>query len=173
MNYLNYINDDLKSIILSYLNIDDIFKLDNINNILNNKIFWINKLKYDNMEEYVLYLNNNYLDNYFKFIKINTDINTTFKNMKKSIYVRYKINLEVNSNYNDNYLFNFTKKDIIYDITEINREYISITIKYNSKFDNYTYDIIKVNDYNYSLLPSGDINKNEFKKILIRFMLIE
>ena len=76
MDYFKLLNNDVLSEIITRLNLNDITTVNNIFNIsvINDKLFWINKLKVDNLDEYVKFLDIvgelSYIDKYDKILKM-------------------------------------------------------------------------------------------------------
>ena len=83
MSYLNILNYDITSEILIFLDIYEIKKLKNIfniDNIINKKLFWINKLKFIHLDNYIkfldLYDQLDYIDKYNKILNIHMTISS-------------------------------------------------------------------------------------------------
>ena len=81
MSYLDIINHDILSEILLFLDIYEIKKLKNIfniDNVINAKLLWINKLKLIHLDNYIkfldLYNQLDYIDKYNKILNIHMTI---------------------------------------------------------------------------------------------------
>lgn len=78
--YFDYLPDELLGEILLYLGPFDILYLSesiNTESVICSKIFWINKLSYTEMEEYIPFLSllkDRFLDEYFKILEIDEKV---------------------------------------------------------------------------------------------------
>ena len=178
--YFNYIPYELIEIIMlympsftskevNYLKFQTAFpEIKYIKDILNSKIFWINRLKDEKLDEYIPFLghNNNYIEDYKQFVNIKNNVNTIISECDQIFFPQLAFRIKENININELIttldLKNF--KNMIPDLRS-EPKHIVIFRKIG-------------NDYNYLYLHgsnkiySKDITIDNFILVLIKLYLL-
>ena len=155
--YLNFSPSGLIEEILVYLNAESIINLQKISVQANNKYFWINKLKLDNLGVYTQFLSA--IDvapqDYQKFIEINEYIQNFIHNFK-GFNARMTIKMSDDINFKLLKINNLTIEEL--KNCSVSNKLIHIYFR-----DKYTYDHV---------LNHGELTEDEFKLLLIKLSLI-
>ena len=171
MNYLDFIPPELIVEILLYLDIDEIENLSkislNVRDVFNTKLFWIKKLQFDNMSEYIPFLGRNetHLNDYKEFMKIEEEIYSTLgmtRNFNGFITIKLKKYVDIRD-----LIHKYTPEEIANLIT-LKSDNISLTyIEYRGKHK-YQYESTFVSNVDRVI---GELSEEEVKLLLIKLRL--
>ena len=171
MNYLDFIPPELVIEILLYLDIDEIENLSkislNVRDVFNAKLFWIKKLQFDNMSEYIPFLGRKgtYLEDYKEFMKIEEDIYSILgmtRNFNGWISIKLKKYVDIRD-----LIDKYTPKEIG-NLVTLGSDNISLTyIEYRGKHK-YQYESTFVGNVNRVI---GELSEEEVKLLLIKLRL--
>jgi len=175
MNYFNFLPEELVTEVIVYLDIDEIKlfqtfygnKLD-----LTSKLFWINKLKYDKLEEYIPFLGitkgGNYLGEYESFVDTDENVNnfmTGFKRVRSNLvfYILPEVDTEELINTID--IGEFDK------MTVGEMEVIDLVDVIQFEYMNRKYKFVRTSNRRMGFTP-GEITEKQFKLLLIKLELV-
>ena len=169
MNYLDYIPPELVVEILLYLDIDEIENLSkistNVRDVIDTKLFWIKKLQFDNMSEYIPFLGRKgtYLEDYKEFMEIEEEIYHT--KFAAWLTIRLKRDVDIKDLIED-----YTPEEIADLITLKKDASEVIEIEYKGSLG---YEYIIFNSKKLPNLPStrGELSEEEAKVLLIKLRL--
>lgn len=181
--YFNSLPLELLSEILLYLDINEIKEVTTVSRlvqiIIESKIFWINKLTFDKMDEYISFLGtfSDYFKNYNRFMLIERDIiyftkkfngyggNVEFamsddKFRIHNAYILFYISDDIN-----------VKEMIDYNLEKFSRavKTMNVEVLIENIKEKYTYALIKpINQ----IIENGELTQKEFKLLLIKLSLV-
>ena len=171
MNYLDLIPPELVVEILLYLDIDEIENLSkistNVRSVINTKLFWIKKLQFDNMSEYIPFLGRKgtYLEDYKEFMKIEEDIYSILgmtRNFSGFISIKFKKYVDIRD-----LIDKYTPQEIG-NLVTLGSDYISIIyIEYIGKHK-HQYETTFVGNVDRII---GELSEEEVKLLLIKLRL--